>query len=167
MVQSLLAQRFGLHAHRETRELPAYALVLARKDGRLGSRLSPSNVDCAKWTGPKRDAGGPSPVSPTGKRPACMMLANRRFMTGGSQTLDEIAGTLQPMVSRPVVNKTGLTGTYDIDLEWTPLESNPDPDRDQPSIFAAVTEQLGLKLVLEKDPYQVLVIDSIGRPTAN
>lgn len=96
-----------------------------------------------------------------------MMLANRRFMTGGSQTLDEIAGTLQPMVSRPVVNKTGLTGAYDIDLEWTPLESNPDPDRDQPSIFAAVTEQLGLKLVLEKDPYQVMVIDSIDRPTAN
>lgn len=95
------------------------------------------------------------------------MMANRRFMTGGSLTLDEIAGTLQPMFARPVVNKTGLTGSYDIDLEWAPLESTPDPDRDLPSIFAAVTEQLGLKLVPEKHHYQVLVIDSIGRPTAN
>jgi uncharacterized protein (TIGR03435 family) len=167
MVQSLLAERFGLRTHRETREIPDYALVVSRRDGRLGPRLNPSDVDCAKWTGPRRDAGGPSPVSPTGKRPACMMLANRRFLTGGSQTLDEIAGTLQPMVGRPVVNKTGLSGSWDIDLEWTPLESTPNPDRDLPSIFAAVTEQLGLKLIPEKDPYQVLVIDNIGRPTAN
>jgi uncharacterized protein (TIGR03435 family) len=82
MVQSLLTERFSLRAHRETREIPTYALVLARKDGRLGPRLSPSNVDCANWAGPKQDAGGPSVVSPTGKRPACTMLASRRFMTG-------------------------------------------------------------------------------------
>jgi len=82
MVQSLLTERFSLRAHRETREIPTYVLVLARKDGRLGPRLSPSNVDCANWAGPKQDAGGPSVVSPTGKRPACTMLASRRFMTG-------------------------------------------------------------------------------------
>ncbi len=173
MLQTLLADRFGLKTHRETRELPMYALVMARKDGALGPRLVRSNVDCAKWIAEKRPqagAGGPSGLAPGGQRSACMMLTTRRFIVGGTRTTQELTASLQSLTGRPVVDRTGLTGAFDFDLEWTsgtiapPVGANPPAD-DGPSIFTALQEQLGLKLESTRGPFDVLVIDSIQRPT--
>jgi uncharacterized protein (TIGR03435 family) len=175
MLQNLLAERFSLKLHHEQRELPTYDLVLARKDGRLGPQLQHSGVDCVKWAEekrPKTDAGGPSPVSPSGKRPACMMIATRTYLTGGARTMEDIAKTLHAMVARPVADRTGLTGVYDVDLKWSRHDlsadaGTSDSPNDSPSIFAALQEQLGLKLVPRRDKFDVLVLDDVTRPTAN
>ncbi|HWF09546.1 MAG TPA: TIGR03435 family protein [Bryobacteraceae bacterium] len=170
MVRNLLNERFGFKAHSETREMPAYALTLARKDGRLGPRMNRSEVDCAKWTAEKRptaNAGGRSSVSPTGKRPACGMLASRRFLTGGTRTAQQLAVTLQSMLGRPVVDQTGLAGAWDVDLQWTSDNNSETSQGDAPSIFTAVQEQLGLKLVPAKTSVDVLVVDNVERPAQN
>lgn len=175
MVQKLLADRFGLAAHREERQLPGYSLVVARSDGRLGPQLQRSETDCDQWLAEKRpqtDAGGASVVTPSGKRPACMMLATRRWLAGGTRTMQQIAVTLQSVLGMPVVDRTGLTGSYDIDLHWSPSNSAAPPTadsspRDSPSIFTAVQEQLGLKLVSKPERFETLVVDQVTRPTAN
>ena len=173
MLQKLLADRFGFVGHRDTRELPMYALVMARRDRSLGLRLVRSDVDCEKWMADKRPrpgAGGPSPVAPGGARPACMMMTTRRFLTAGTQTMQNLSGSLQALVGRPVVDRTGLSGTFDMDLQWTsgvdpaPGGNAPSPD-DGASIFTAPQEQLGLKLEPTRGPFDVLVIDSVQRPT--
>ena len=175
MLQNLLVERFSLKLHHEQRELPTYALVLARKDGRLGPQLQRSDVDCAKWAQEKRpntDAGRPSPVSPSGKRPSCTMIATRTYLTGGARTMDDIAKTLHSMVSRPVADRTGLTGVFDVDLRWSRYDltadaGTSDSANNSPSIFAALQEQLGLKLVPQREKFDVLVLDDVTRPTAN
>jgi uncharacterized protein (TIGR03435 family) len=177
MLQNLLAARFGLKLHREQRELPAYDLVVARKDRRLGPQLLKSNVDCAAWMTQKHrpsriDAGGPSPVSPSGKRPECTIVATRRYLTGGAQTMQALAGPLEAMLDRPVVDRTGLAGAYDIDLQWAPtdLHAGEAPNAvssEGPSLFTAVEEQLGLKLVPHKEKVEVVVVDRIDPPGPN
>jgi len=170
MLQQLLEDRFQLSLRSETRELPAYRLVLARKDGRLGPRLARSNVDCAAWLAEKRPQigmGGPSPV-PGGRRPACMITGSRQgFITGGTRTIAELAAPLQSFAGRPVSDETGLTGTFDIDLIWTPDESLA-PAGTRPdvgvSLFAALEEQLGLKLEPTRRPFQVRVVQRVERP---
>lgn len=139
-----------------------YSLVLATKTGRLGKQLHRSDVDCEQWLADKRpqaDAGGSSPVAPSGKRSACMMIATRRSLTGGTRTISQLAVTLQSMVARPVVDRTGLGGAYDMDLQWD--------DKEGPSIFTALQEQLGLKLVSGRDWFDTLVIDHVEKPAAN
>lgn len=84
--------------------------------------------------------------------------------------MQQLAVTLQGALGlgRPVVDRSGLTGAYDIDLQWTPTGSNGEtPPGDVPSIFTALQEQLGLKLTPDKDQMQVLVIDQVERPTLN
>lgn len=168
MLQQLLEDRFKLSSRTETRELPVYRLVLARKDGQLGSRLVRSNVDCAAWLAEKRPQigmGGSSPV-PGGRRPACMITGSRQgFITGGTRTLAELAVPLQAFAGRPVIDETGLTGTFDIDLIWTPDERLA-PATTQPdvSLFAALEEQLGLKLEPAHRPFQVRVVQRVERP---
>jgi uncharacterized protein (TIGR03435 family) len=173
MLQKLLAERFDLATHHEQRELTTYTLVVA-KEGRLGPRLHPSDVDCQKWIAekkPQTDAGGPSPVTPSGKRPACMMLATRRWLSGGSRTMLQLAATLQSMLGKPVMDQTGLTGGFDVDLQWTPdaadARSGDAPANDGPSIFSAVQEQLGLRLAAKREKMDVVVIDRVARPTPN
>jgi uncharacterized protein (TIGR03435 family) len=175
MAQKLLSDRFGLTVHHEQRELPMYSLIVARKDGRLGPQIRRSDIDCEQWIAEKRpqiDAGGPSSVAPSGKRPACMMVATRRFLTGGTRTMGQLAATLQSMVGRPVADRTGLTGAFDIDLQWAPGEVDVAPggnsaQSDGPSIFTAVEEQLGLRLDSQRDRFDVLVVDRVERPTRN
>jgi uncharacterized protein (TIGR03435 family) len=173
MLQKLLTDRFGLMTHRETRELPIYALTLARIDGRLGPQLARSDVDCDKWLAEKRpqiNAGGPSPVAPAGFRPACMLMMTRQYLTGGTQTIQRLAASLQSLVERPVIDRTGLAGTFDMDMKWTAgvgaaPGTNAAPIDDGASIFTALQEQLGLKLEAGRAPFEVLVIDSVNRPT--
>ena len=170
MLRTLLGDRFGLVTHRETRELPMYALLLARKDGTLGPQLVRSTIDCEQWIAeqrPQMGAGGPSPVAPGGRRPVCLLLTTRRFLTGGTRTMQHLAGSLQAMTGRPVVDRTGLTGAFDMDLQWTsaPAVGNAPAQDDGPSIFTALQEQLGLKLESTRGSVDVVMVDSVRRPT--
>lgn len=173
MLRTLLADRFGLKTHREMRELPIYSLVMARKDGALGPRLVRSTIDCNQWIAEKRPqmgAGSASPVAPGGKRPVCLILTTRRFITAGTRTMQDVLGPLQSMTGRPVIDRTGLTGAFDFDLQWTsgpvaPAAGPTAPADDGPSIFVALQEQLGLRLEPGRAPFDVVVVDSVQRPT--
>jgi uncharacterized protein (TIGR03435 family) len=172
MMEKALVERFGLKLHRERREMAVYRLVVARQDGRLGPRLTPSSVDCQQWFAEKKPqlgAGGPSPVAPGGARPACMLMAQRRFITGGTQPISRLTPALESMTGRFVIDETGLKGNYDIDLEFAPtIEAGGAPAADgAPSIFTALQEQLGLKLEADRRPMEVVVIDAIARPAAD
>ncbi len=175
MEQHLLEDRFDLKLHPEQREIAAYDLVLTRKDGQLGPQIHKSSMDCTAWAAdgrPKTDAGPKSPVAPSGERPVCSLLTTRTWLSGGARTIEDIAGSLEAMVDRPVVNKTGLTGVYDVDLQWarTDLHAGdtaPASTADAPSLFTAVEEQLGLKLIPHKEKFDVLVVDDVQPPTPN
>ena len=173
MLRTLLVTRFGLKTHRETREMPIYALVMARRDGTLGPQLVRSPIDCEQWIAekrPQRGAGSASPVAPGGKRPVCQLLATRRFITAGTQTMHQLTGSLQAFTGRPVVDRTGLTGAFDFDLQWTsgpvaPAAGAAPPPDDGPSIFVALQEQLGLRLESTRGTFDVVVVDAVQRPT--
>jgi uncharacterized protein (TIGR03435 family) len=180
MIRNLLAERFKLVVHTDTRDLPIYAMVPARSDGKPGPQLRPSTIDCAAMMARGRN-GGPPPTPPApGERPACGMRIGAGTMSAGGFPLSQLATTLSQFVQRVVVDRSGLTGNYDLDLTWTPDRSlqggpgGPPPpgapplppvDPDGPSIFTAIQEQLGLKLDAQRGPVEVLVIDSVERPT--
>jgi uncharacterized protein (TIGR03435 family) len=173
MLRTLLADRFGLTTHRERRKMPIYVLVMARKDGRPGPHLVPSTIDCDQWIAEKRPqlgAESSSPVAPGGKRPVCRILTTRRFISAGTQTMQQLADVLQVLAGRPVADRTGLTGAFDFDLQWTsgPIAlaaGTPSPTDDGPSIFAALQEQLGLRLERGRAPFDVVIVDAVRRPT--
>jgi uncharacterized protein (TIGR03435 family) len=163
MLQRLLADRFGLVTHRETREMPLYNLVLARSDGTLGPRMTRSDTDCEQWL-------AADPARRTGPRTDCMTQTSRRSHTSRTQPLAAILGPLQSLTGRPVVDRTGLTGRFNMDLEWTTsgdLSVTAGGDASQGtglSLFTALQEQLGLKLEPSRGPFEVVVVDTIERP---
>jgi uncharacterized protein (TIGR03435 family) len=147
-----------------------YQLTLARADGRLGPRLVRSDIDCEKWRAEKRPTirgGTPSPIAPGGRRPQCAMIANGPIITAGAISLARVAEGLEPAVQTRVVDRTGLSGLFDVDLEYTRTGDLTGPSTDGVSVFTAVQEQLGLKLEASKGPVDVLVIGSVRRPTPN
>jgi uncharacterized protein (TIGR03435 family) len=160
MVRNLLADRFKLATHTETGDAPIYQLVLARPDGKLGPKMHPAAVDCAAMMA----RGGPPPPVPAGQMPPCGTRISDGHMSGRGGDIAQIARTLAgfPGVGRIVVEKTGLTGSFDIDLDWT---QDPSADAGGPSIFTALQEQLGLKLEPARGQVEVLVIDHAERPT--
>ena len=177
MMRALLADRFKLAVHTESRELPIYALTLARRDGKTGSQLRPAAVDCVAMFA-ARGRGGPPPAPPQpGERPPCGMRLGPGNLSGGGVTMAQLSTTFSQFVQRVVVDRTGLTGNFDIDLTWTPDQlpqgrGEPPPgvqlppiDPNGPSIFTAVQEQLGLKLDSQRGPVDVLVIDRVEQPT--
>ena len=162
MLRSLLEDRFRLSAHRETRDLPIYALVLARADGRLGPQLRQTTSDyCARLLAAAGKAGD-TPVPPGG--PVCGMRpgGTGNEITAGAMPMNEFARFLNVNVGRTVVDRTGLTGVWDFDLKWS-APNAPTPDPDRPSIFTALQEQLGLRLDAATGPVEVLVIDRVER----
>jgi uncharacterized protein (TIGR03435 family) len=180
MMRNLLADRFKLVVHRETREQPIYALVLARSDGKPGPQLRKSEIDCAAMAAARGRVGGPPPGPPApGERPQCGMRMGPGQLSGGGFPLSQLGTTLSQLVQRMVVDRTGLSGNFDIDLTWTPepgqgLPPGPPPpgasalppiDPNGPSLFTALQEQLGLKLDSQRGPVEVLVIDSVEMPT--
>jgi uncharacterized protein (TIGR03435 family) len=203
MLRTLLRDRFGMVARTETREMPILALRLARADGRLGPQLKPAAVDCAALNAPARGrgpAGGPPPGGriggppldgrgappppgtpfSLGERPACgERMAFGQLLAGGMPISRLATQTLSQLTGRIVVDRTGLTGGYDIDLKWTPtpdqLPPGPPPpgveppaiDPTGPSLFTALQEQLGLKLDTERGPVDVLVIERLQHPAEN
>lgn len=171
MVQHLLKDRFGFQLHSEKRVIPAYDLTVLHKNGEFGPNMKPSSVDCEKLIAekrPLREAGGPSAVSPNGKRPACSIFASRRYLTGAAVTMQQLTATLQSMLGKPVVDHTDLSDRFDVEAKWSLLDDTGDtPQGDSPSIFYAVREQLGLRLDPHKEPFDVMVIDRLTQPTAN
>jgi uncharacterized protein (TIGR03435 family) len=171
MMQSLLVDRFALVVRREMREMPIYALVLDRPDGRLGPQLRRSDVDCAALAAAARP-GDPPPVSPAGSGPLCGTRTNN---SGGVMhvamhgiPLANFVRNLSAAAGRFVIDKTGLTGPFELELKFTPDQgAGGAPPADFPSLFAALQEQLGLRLEAQKGPVEVLVIDSAERPTDN
>ena len=213
VIRQILEERFALKTHRETRELPIYALMVARSDGRLGPNLKPSSTECSTMmsqrgrgpapggapgpdarggvaitrSGPPPDgrggpgrAGGPPPFD-FDAPPVCGQRGGGfgRLRAGGT-TMADFATMISGTAQRVVIDKTGLTGYYDIALTYTPTgdqlpQGAPPPgapapppiDPDGPSFFTAIQEQLGLKLDNQRGPVDVVVIDSIQQPTEN
>jgi uncharacterized protein (TIGR03435 family) len=189
MLLNLLRDRFQLAIHSEVRELPVYNLVLARQDGRLGPALRPSAPECqailrARASRPPQDTeplpgtpGGPPLFDP--ENPQCGSGRSAPgILGGGGVEMAQLALSLmQHTGGRPVADKTGLKGLHDYTLRfrsdpalWTnplgqplpPISSPANPD--MPDIFAAVQEQLGLKLESARAPVAVTVIDRIEKP---
>jgi uncharacterized protein (TIGR03435 family) len=145
MVQALLADRFGLTIHAETRQLPVYALIVAKG----GAKFKPSQVQGTTYN----------------------TYRDHMHLAGSDDTLAILARELAQTLGRVVLNKTGLTGRFDLTLRWTPQDaapmgSAPPPDA-PPDIFTAIQEQLGLKLESTKGPVDVLVIDHVEMPSEN
>jgi uncharacterized protein (TIGR03435 family) len=174
MLQSLLEERFKLRMHRETQELPIFALTMARSDRRLGPQLRQAAVDCQALIAAARARGEMPTPSPATERPNCGMRIGPGQLSGGGFPLSQLAVTLSGLVQRIVIDRTGLSGTYDLDLSWTPdvLPQNPAGapplppiDPNGPSLYTALQEQLGLKLESQRGPVEVMVIDSVQPPT--
>jgi uncharacterized protein (TIGR03435 family) len=157
-VQWVLEERFKMATHWETRDLPVYALVVAT-EGKLGPKLKAHTGDCDR----ARGGGPPPPGSPP------MNCGTRSNMTpaaakviGSGISMVGFARNLAGETGRNVVDKTGLAGSYDLELEFTPDQS---ADNVGPSLFTAIQEQLGLKLDSQRAPIEVLVIDKLEKPT--
>ena len=187
MLRSLLAERFKLATHTETKDSPIYALVVARSDGRLGPQLKKSDTDCAALMAAARARGRaampPPGPPPPGESMPCGVRIGPGNMAIGSATLAQLANSLGMFVGRIVLDRTGLEGAYDANLTWTPDQlpqrapgtpgdqpvriNGIDIDPNGPSIFTAVQEQLGLKLDSQRGPVEVLVIDRAEKPVEN
>ena len=139
MLQALLADRFHLKVHRETKEIPVYALVVAKGGSKL--KEVPANTYGGYSTGPG-------------------------MLKGHGIEISQFVLSLSGPAGRLVVDKTGLTGKYDLDLKWTPADSQGSDDSG-PSIFAALEEQLGLKLESTKAPEDIVSVEHVERPTEN
>lgn len=170
MAKALLADRFALRVHNETRDLPVYALIPAKGGIKLQS---------AKDNGRPRGSGGV----------AFMM---RGWIQGANVSFPQFILAVSESVDRPVIDKSGFTDAFDFRLTWTP-DSGAEPDAPKdgtcppsfaafveqrkmdlhpatwscPSIFTAVQDQLGLRLDARKEPIEVLVIDHAERPSSN
>ena len=168
MMRSLLADRFKLVVHNETRDTPVYALVLARPDGKFGPQLRRSELDCAALAAAA--ARGATPPPRPADRPFCGTRQGQGTIMTSGVLMADFARNLSGSTGRIIVDKTGLTGPFDLDLKFTPDPLGGavgDPATDMPSLFVAIQEQLGLKLEAQRLPVEVLVIDSAQRPMEN
>jgi uncharacterized protein (TIGR03435 family) len=178
MLQSLLADRFKLVVHRETRQLPIYTLMLSRAD-RTGPELLAHTDDtkCADFSNgsPPQGSGAGAPRIPCGG--FTVGVGRIGSITAIKATMEQLARTLSNSTDRTVVDRTGLSGTFDLTLNFTPEVRQPgfqlgadaiasDPTA-PPDIFTAIQEQLGLKLVPQTGPVDVLVIDHVEEPSPN
>jgi uncharacterized protein (TIGR03435 family) len=191
MVRTLLKDRFKLVVHMETRDTPIYALVKARPGDQLGPKLKPSTTDCGPIRAQRtaaiaeatRARGGrvPVPAAPAPNEPVvCQMRVGGRggsalTLRAGNITMAALAGALRTYVGREVVDRTGLSGEYDFDLQFAAQPTTGPADSGIPvapldeaaSVFTALQEQLGLKLESTRGPVELMVIDSAERPTEN
>ena len=159
MMQSLLADRFKLAIHFETREVPVFALVPA-KPGNTGPQLHPHS-----------DEPPCSPASPCGRLYSPPNPPGQYKIGARNVTMGFIANVLATSeLGRPVLDQTRLGGNFDFTLEWTPnipASSDFKPDQSGPTYIEALKEQLGLKLESTRGPLQVPVIDHVQRPDEN
>lgn len=183
MLLPLLVERFNLKYHHETREMTSYALVIAKGGPKLkASEAQPAPPDAK----PGEPAASPKAADPVpGKPPQRRMLRymGRGHLEGEGSNTEMLARVLSQQLGRTVIDKTGLTGSYDYTLQWTPDDAPPPmpgggegggPPRNESesdavgaSLLTAVQEQLGLKLESVKGPADVIVIDHIDLPSEN
>jgi uncharacterized protein (TIGR03435 family) len=156
MLQKLLADRLNLRFHLEKKDGTVFALTVQSS----GPKLTPN----------ASDPNGPSPAGIT-------QQPGHRHLTVTNVSMETFASGLQGLVDRPVIDRTGLSGRFDIKLDWTPDQFQapglgppapaPDADTSFPDLFIALREQLGLKLESTKAPVEILVIDHVERPSDN
>jgi uncharacterized protein (TIGR03435 family) len=177
MMQSLLADRFKLAVHRETREMPVYNLVASKGGIKL---TEPKEGSCVipGPNGPQFTPGQPMP------NPCGMMRISPKGLDGFRIGMRQLTVFFSDMLGRPILDKTGFNGTFDVHFEFArdealasgalrnipPDAGGPSPqpvESSAPSIFTAAQEQLGLRLESGRGPVEILVIDHIERPTEN
>jgi len=188
MMQGLLADRFALNVHRETRELPVYDLTIAKNGFKLKEVPEPSRAGPDSSPPPLPPPPPPGTAPPTTAAamptppPGIAMIFPMGFAASGLE-FRGLVRTLEGILGRPVIDKTGIRGFYDFKLVFSreaipnngpapppgatdggPGLNTPDP---RPSIFTALQEEFGLKLESGKGPVEVLVIDSVQHPTEN
>jgi len=184
MMRAMLADRVKLVTHVENRELPVYDLVLARSDRKLSPGIKPSEMDCVAKAAADRAAAEaalaagtpmPRPTIPdmSAPPPICGPIRVTNGMEGDT-TMENLARLLRGVggAGRPVVDKTGLTGSYRIKLEFDRSAGRAGPavspsSTELPTVFTALQDQAGLKLESSKASRQVLVIDRLERPSEN
>jgi uncharacterized protein (TIGR03435 family) len=178
MMRSLLEDRFKLTVHHESRQVPIFGLVLA-KPGEMGTRLVRHPEDdptCSKAPLPQSTSGGyPAACGAGASMPPS--VPGLTAIGGRKVTMEMFAVGLTNLynnVNRPVIDQTGLNGTFDYTLEWVPEPDGPllpdaksQPDLGGPTFSEALRKQLGLKLVPEKAPIDVIVLDRVEHPSAN
>ena len=172
MLQNLLAERFRMRVHHETRILPVYELTVAKNGPKLKPAAAGSGTDdFVPGSGIRPADRDGFPILPPGRsNVACAHLARGSYCTYRMSTMEQFVARLgrpgNNGVGRRVIDKTGLAGQYDFTLHFLPVYRT-DGDGEVPSLEQALQEQLGLKLVPAKASIDVLVIDHAERPTAN
>lgn len=173
MLRELLADRFKLTAHTATRDPPIYALVLARTDGRLGQQLRKARVDCEASGTALASADAAQVASPelTPDEQAHCQLEVGGQILGRGQRLSALARILSLFADRPVIDRTGLAGGFDFDLQFPELATAPNamaPSSEPPTgVLTALREQLGVKLQASRGNLDFIVIDNVTHPTEN
>ena len=164
MLQTMLAERFNLKLHREMKQLPVYALTFVKKSSKLQA-ASGEMIQLKDGTSVRNRSllWTPAPL-PDGTRSDHLI---RMFVR--DRSIQELAETLSNLMDRPVLDRTGLKGNFDItvDYEKNPDADNPGLDISGPAMFTAFQEQLGLKFEATRAPVDVLVIDHAEKPSEN
>lgn len=172
-MRKLLAERFKLKLHAESRDLDAYALVMV-KPGVNGPALKPSTTDCKAIAEQARQGKPPTPPQPVNGIMPCSIMGRIGQISFDGFPMSQAAGMMVGQAGRPVVDRTGLTGNWQFVVTFAqerpigapiPPGDLPPADPNAPSFFTALQEQLGLKLESTKAPFEVTVIDSVEHPT--
>lgn len=187
MLRNLLADRFQLRVRTETRQADVQVLVLARSDGRLGPGLRRTSTECEATLAARKNGTEPPPARPNldliRKQTVCGMSVMSSMASGaanfsmGGVPVERLLTQISGEVAGPVIDRTGLTGLFDILLEYAserrPLQAAtagaPDLTKDvaPPTLRDALREQLGLRLETEKGPLEMVIIESVERPSDN
>lgn len=160
MLRNLLIQRFALMVHTETRVMPVYLLVPAKGGPRLPEATSEPCLAFAVRSGESTSSAAESQVPCRGMNVTSGVISDARV------SMAWFTAVLEALVDRPVLNRTGFSGSFNLHLEFEPLNPS-ESDGTKPSIFSALREQLGLRLESGRDGAEVLVIDHADRPTEN
>jgi uncharacterized protein (TIGR03435 family) len=170
MLQNLLADRFKLQFHHDTKEIRSYELVVAKGGSKLTKSTGPAAPDETLSRPPgglKTNADG-FPVLPPGRQPAALVQNGRVTIRMIDQTFPQVVDRLSTLIHQPIHDATGITGKYDYTLSWVMDVPGAPVDDNSPTIFQAVQEQLGLKLESKKTSIDILVIDHVEKiPTEN
>jgi uncharacterized protein (TIGR03435 family) len=168
MLQNLLADRFKMTFHRDKKEMAVLSLVVTKNGPKFKESKAAEAVaddDAPRQSGPaKKDANG-FPILPPGKGQSMAIMNNRAAVRAGEESMPDFAEMMSNQLRQPVVDATGLKGRYDISMTWVPGDSADNPG---PTIYAALQEQLGLKLESKKGSVDIVVIDHMEKiPTEN
>jgi uncharacterized protein (TIGR03435 family) len=162
MLRSFLEERLQLQLHRETEDVQAYALTVAKG----GLKIQPIDENgCTPYDPDKPETGAAKAAA--GQTPVCGSITRAR--RGPTRTLDLGGMELEILMEvlqlgRPVIDRTGITGRFNIHFEYAPDEAPADADSQGPNVFRALEQQLGLKLEPIKAPHGIIVVDKVVRP---